>query len=152
MADTAMNIMTRNDMRKTVVKITFIPKLSKFPPVRPRRFEFATTVMATDFITTIKPPPGAQLGSPKQFKAKIARMLHLPDPSYISKYDLHAEFEVTGEAHAGVDTGVIDQTDLDTFVEGAATDLPETNLPVSDVEAILNEVDENPTPGIEFPE
>lgn len=147
---TATNIMTRRDMRQAIVKITFVPRAGKLPPVRARRFAFPTSVLATEFIQTVKPPPGAQLGSPKQYRAKIARLLRLTDPSVINKYELHCEMEITGPEGAGEDTGVlIDDNDepLDTFVEGQTSDTPE---PV-DVESILNEVDETKTE-IEFPE
>ena len=150
---TATNIMTRQAMRKTTVKVMFVPKLAKFPPVRPRRWEFATVVMANDFISTIKPPPGAQLGSPKQWRAKIARLLRLTDISIVTNYEFNCELEVTGPEGAGDDTGMIEVVEgenLDTFIEGANEVV--LDEPV-DVEAILNEVDTNPAPAdIEFPE
>lgn len=124
---TAQNIMTRAEMRKTVVKVMFEPKRSKLPAVRPRRWEFATSVMAADFIESICPPSGKQLGSPKQARAKIARLLRLSDPSIVTNYHITTELVVESRTPivAAENTNEEPDDTVDTFDNSE----PETEVP-----------------------
>lgn len=114
---TAQNIMTRAEMRKTVVKVVFEPKRAKLPVVRPRRWEFATSVVAAEFIESICPPAGKQLGSPKQLRAKIARLLRLADPSIVTNYTITTELVVESIHPVPVSDINIEEDDdtVDTF-------------------------------------
>lgn len=124
---TAQNIMTRAEMRKTVVKVIFEPKRPKLPVVRPRRWEFATSVMAAEFIESICPPTGKQLGSPKQLRAKIARLLRLADPSIVTNYAITTELVVESAHPVPVsDTNIEDSDEtIDTFENSE----PEADVP-----------------------
>lgn len=137
------NILTRNDLRKTVVRVSFIPKLSRFPEVRPRRFEFPTSVLAADFIATICPKPGAQLGSPKQFRAKTARILRLGDVSIITNYTIQTEIEASSAPAILEDPeyGSVEVEAEDTFTPGDLT----LQEPSDDTDALLDNIlDPNP--------
>jgi len=147
-ADVVQNIMTRADMRKTVVKVIFTPKRAKLDPVRPRRWEFATSVLATEFIQSICPSVGAQLGSPKQARAKIARLLRLADPSIVTNYTITTEVTIGADRNEGVEAPNDESlvADVDTFETVTVDD--DTSVEPLDVLAAL----EVETETFEFPE
>ncbi len=130
--NTAVNLLTRNDLRKVVVKITFAPKKPKLPNIRPRRMEFPTTVAAAEFISKICPPLNQQLGSPKILRARIAHLLRLTDPTIVSNYEIQTECEVGHQVAAGESSGVVEAED--TFKE--VKDADETSN-------ILDSIDED---------
>ena len=139
-------VMTTTVMRKTIVKVEFAPRRPKLPPIRARRWEFPTIVAANEFIQSINPPPGLQLGSPKQLKAKIARRLRLPDVGALNNYELVISTETGQSASVGVDTGDIDK-EVETFTEGQ----PAILEPVT-AEEILAAADTIDPSSLEFPE
>lgn len=118
------NVMRRQDMRKTTVEVKFVPIRKGAPRQPTRHYEFATAVMATDFIASVNPPPGLQLGSPKQLKAKRARKLNIQQ-HLIDLYDVQLSIVASGAAPAiGDNTGGVGLTEddiVDEFTEVETT-------------------------------
>lgn len=122
-AGTVTNVLTRQQMRATVVQISFIKKKKSAPDQTPRRIRFGTTVLAQEFIEQVNPK--LTLGSPKQAMAKKAKLVKL-QPHLMPLYDIQVEIVAQGaepSEHGGieVDGPAPDDEVLDTFSEPQST-------------------------------
>ena len=145
---TVVNVMTRDDLRKTVVRVKFHPKTSKTAAINDRRWEFPTAVLATEFIQRVNPPPGLQLGSPRQAQAKLAKLLRV-DPKSIAQYHLEVIVEGRGPSTVGelgeVELTTEDDPDIDTFGEPTTTgEEDDTDVdPLDDIANLLEGDDDD---------
>lgn len=120
---TVTNVLTRQQMRATVVEIRFIPKKKNAPPQTPRRIRFGTTVLAQEFIEQVNPK--VVLGSPKQAAARKAKLVKL-QPHLMPLYDIQVEIVAQGAEpsdHGGIEIDGPEPDDevLDTFAEPTTT-------------------------------
>jgi len=137
-AGTVSNVLTRQQMRATVVRISF--KRNKrgiradVPEQTPRFVRFGTTVLAQEFIERVN--PRVELGSPKQAEARRAKLVKLQQ-HLMKFYDIdlvvvsQADISTVNE-HGGTEVGGPDADDeiLDTFTDPTTTgDEDETEEP-----------------------
>lgn len=119
------NVMRGHDMRKCRVKVEFVKRRPKAPNQPTRYYNFPTTVLANDFIQAVHPPPGLQLGSPKQLKARKAKLLNLQF-QLIDLYDINLSIvKMDDTVPVGDNTGGValtpDDLEVDQFLEPTTT-------------------------------